>query len=335
MMKEILRVDVQAPFPRMSYQQAMDEYGIDRPDTRFDLKIKDLTEIAKKMDFKVFSSAIESGGVVRAICLPGGGDFPRRQLDALTEDMKGIGAGGLPLTKVGEADGKPAFETGIAKFFTPETTAEVCAATGAKPGDLLFFAADSEANVCKYLAWLRSTVAERQGLIPENTWNFLWVMDFPMFEYSEEDQRYYAMHHPFTAPLDEHVGLLDQDPSACRAKAYDVVLNGTELGGGSIRIHRNEVQKKVFELLKIGPEEQQEKFGFLLEALKFGPPPHGGIALGLDRVVMLMLGLESLRDTLSFPKTQRAFCPMTEAPGRVSAEQLEELFIRTVKPADE
>ena len=333
-MKGIHDIDVPTPFPRMSYQQAMDDYGIDRPDTRFDLKIKDITAAAKKMDFKVFLSAIESGGVVRAIRLPGGADFPRKQLDALTEEIKGIGAGGLPNTKVTAADGKPAFETGIGKFFTPETTAEVCELTGAEPGDLLFFAADSVANVCKYLAWVRSVVAERQGLIPENTWNFLWVQDFPMFEYSEEDGRFYSTHHPFTAPLDEHIPLLDSDPAACKAKAYDVVLNGTELGGGSIRIHRSDVQQKVFELLKVGPEEQQEKFGFLLDALRFGPPPHGGLALGLDRVVMLMLGLESLRDTLSFPKTQRAFCPMTEAPGAVSAEQLEELFIRLVKPAE-
>lgn len=333
-MQDMHGVTVPTPFPHMSYADALRDYGIDRPDTRYDLKIQDCTEVAKSMDFRVFSSAIEAGGVVRALCLKGGASFPRKGLDALTEELKGIGAGGMPLVKVNETDGKPGFETGIAKFFTEPAIADMCSTVGAEPGDLILFSADSEANVCKYLSWLRETLAERQGLIPEDTWNFLWVVEFPMFEWSEEDGRYYAMHHPFTAPLDEDIDTLAADPGKARAKAYDVVLNGTELGGGSIRIHQAAVQQQVFDILKIGPEEQKGKFGFLMEALKYGPPPHGGLAFGLDRIVMLMLGLDSLRDTISFPKNQRAFCPMTEAPSKVAVEQLEELFIRSTAPTE-
>ncbi len=334
-LKETHGVDIPRPFPRMTYTQAMTEYGIDRPDTRYDLRLKDVSAVAAKMGFKVFSDPLDAGGCVRALRLPGGADYARRQLDALVDDLKGIGAGGLPYVKVAGAGDKLAFETGIAKFFDEQTTAEMAAVTGAEPGDMLFFAADTEANVCKYLAWLREALAERRGLIPDGMWNFLWVLDFPMFEYHEEDGRYYAVHHPFTAPRDEDVALLDSDPARCRAKAYDIVLNGVELGGGSIRIHRGDVQDKVFRLLDIGAEEAKGKFGFLLEALRFGPPPHGGIALGLDRMVMLMLGLDSLRDTFSFPKTQRAVCPLTRAPGTVAQGQLDELGIRLAKPVQD
>jgi aspartyl-tRNA synthetase len=236
----------------------------------------------------------------------------------------------LPLTKVA-ADGK-SVETGIGKFFSGDTASRLIADTGAGPGDTFFFAADTMANANKYLSWLREVIAERHKLIPQDKWNFLWVVDFPMFEYSAEDGRYYAAHHPFTCPLDADVDKLEAEPGQVRAKAYDVVLNGLELGGGSVRIHRGELQQRVFAALGISPEEQQSKFGFFLEALQYGPPPHGGIALGLDRMVMLLGGLESIRDTLAFPKTQRAFCPMTEAPGPVSETQLDELFIRLVKP---
>lgn len=330
-MHSVHGVEIPTPFPRMTYQQAMSDYGIDRPDTRYDLRLKDVSAAAGKTEFKVFTDALARKGVVRALRLPGGGDLPRKDLDDLTEKMKGIGAGGLPYVKVVKGDdGKAKFETGAAKFFGPETTAETCAATSAEPGDLLFFAAGSEADVCKYLAWLREVVATRRNLIPAGKWNFLWVVDFPMFEFHEDDGRYYAVHHPFTAPRDEDVALMESDPRRCRAKAYDVVLNGIELGGGSIRIHRADVQQQVFKLLNLGPEEQRAKFGFLLDALRYGAPPHGGIALGIDRMVMLLLGLESIRDTFSFPKTQLATCPMTNAPSPVAAEQLEELGIRIV-----
>jgi len=335
-MRSVLGVEIPTPFPRMSYAQAMAEYGIDRPDTRYDLRIKDISEIAGRSDFTIFREALAKGGVVRAIRVPGGADMTRKETDTLTEAMRGIGAGGLPLVKVAAAEGgarQPVFQTGVAKFFTPELTSQVMAATEAQVGDIIFFAADTEANVCKYLSWLRSVIAQKRNLIPAGRWNFLWVIDFPMFEYHEEEGRHYAVHHPFTAPRDEDLDLLEQEPSKCRAKAYDVVLNGIELGGGSIRIHRRDVQERVFKLLRLSPEEQQLKFGFLLEALKYGPPPHGGIALGLDRTVMLLTGRDNIRDVFSFPKTARATCPMTEAPSPVAQDQLDELGLRLARPA--
>ncbi len=343
LMKEVMQathgVEIPTPFPRLSYADAMRDYGIDRPDTRYELKIKDVSDVARTMDFKVFADALAGkDGCVRCIVVPGGADMTRKETDTLTEDLKGIGAGGLPLVKVAAGDGgQLAFQTGIAKFFTPETTGALCAATGAGPNDIIFFATGAEADVCKYLSWLRETIAKRRNLIPEGKWNFLWVVDFPMFQWDEETQRYYAVHHPFTAPRDEDVERLESDPGACRAKAYDVVLNGIELGGGSIRIHRSDVQEKVFNILQMSREEQMLKFRFLLEALKYGPPPHGGIALGLDRMVMLLTGRNNIRDVFSFPKTQRASCPLTEAPSAVSQEQLDELGLRLVggaKPSD-
>lgn len=327
-MKIIHGIDIPTPFPRMTYRQAMEDYGIDRPDTRYDLRIKDVSVIARKMEFKVFADAPAAGGVVRCIRVPGGADLTRKQTDALAEDLKGIGAGGLPLVKVAAEGGKTVFQTGIAKFFTPETTAELLATTAAAPGDMLFFAAGSFDDTCKHLSWLREVVARQRKLIPEGQWNFLWIVDFPMFLHDAELQRHFAVHHPFTAPQDEDLDRLDGgDPTQCRAKAYDVVLNGVELGGGSIRIHRREVQEKVFKLLEMSMEEQQSRFGFLLEALKFGPPPHGGIALGLDRMAMLLSGYTNIRDVIAFPKTAKASCLMSEAPSPVSKEQLDELRI--------
>jgi len=331
-MKTIHGIDISTPLPRMSYQQAMDEYGIDRPDTRYDLRIKDVSSAAAGSEFRVFAEALAAGGVVRCIRLPGGGQMTRKELDTLTDDMKGIGAVGLPYVKVVAGDGAAKFDTGVAKFFHAEATAQIVAATGAEPGDALFFAAGAWGTVCKHLAWLRETLARRRSLIPAGKWNFLWVVEFPMFEFHADDGRYYAMHHPFTSPLDGDLDKLTlEQAGTVRAKAYDVVLNGIELGGGSIRIHRPDVQQKIFDVLRLTPEEQQLKFGFLLEALRYGPPPHGGIALGLDRLVMLMTGLDNIRDTFSFPKTQRAFCPMTEAPSPVDAAQLHELGLRLLR----
>lgn len=331
-MKDLHGVDIPTPFPRMTYDQAMRDYGIDRPDTRYDLRIKDVSDIAKQTGFKVFTDVLEANGVVRAICVPQGAAMTRKEIDTLTNDLKGIGAGGLPLAKVADDGGTPVLQTGIAKFFNEDTTRELLAATGANVGDILLFSAGPEQDVCRYLAWLRETVAKRRDLIPKDKWNFLWVVEFPMFEFNEEDGRHYAMHHPFTAPRDEDLPQLESDPLSCRAKAYDVVLNGIELGGGSIRIHRTEVQQRVFKLLQLTPAEQEQKFGFLLRALSYGPPPHGGIAFGLDRVVMLMIGLDNIRDTIAFPKTARAICPLTEAPSRVAAAQLDELGLNLAKP---
>ncbi len=331
-MKEVLGVDVPTPFPRMTYADAMRDYGIDRPDTRYDLRIRDVSDVARQTEFRVFTDALTAGGVVRCIRVPGGGSMSRKETDALTDDLKGIGAGGLPLVKVVDADGRPAFQTGVAKFFNDQTSADLISATEAQVGDIIFFASGPEAEVCKYLSWLRETIARRQNLIPRDKWNFLWVVEFPMFEYSEEDGRYYAMHHPFTMPRDEDLDKIESDPAGCRAQAYDVVLNGIELGGGSIRIHRSNVQERVFKLLDLSREEQELKFGFLLRALKFGPPPHGGIALGLDRMVMLLSGMDSIRDTLAFPKTARAACLLSGAPGPVASQQLEELGISLAKP---
>ncbi len=330
LMREILGVEVVTPFRRMSYDEAMRRYGIDRPDTRYDLHIEDVSDIAGTLEFRVFREPLDAGGCVRCITVPGGAAMTRRELDTLTEDLKGIGAGGLPYAKVAEGG---RLETGVARFFSEGATQALLERTGAKPGDLILFAADSEPNVCKYLAWLRETVAKRRGLIPQDRWDYLWIVDFPMFEYHEDDGRFYSMHHPFTAPRDEDLDLLTPETATrCRAKAYDLVLNGIELGGGSIRIHHADVQQKVFELLKIGPDEQRAKFGFLLDALRFGPPPHGGIALGLDRVVMMLSGLDNIRDVIGFPKTQRAVCPLTGAPSEVSTEQLDELHLRIVRP---
>ncbi len=364
-MKEIHGIEIPRPFPRMKFADAMREYGTDAPDTRYDLRIVDVTDIARKTDFKVFSDAIARGGAVRCLRIPGGGDMTRKDLDTLAEDLKGIGAGGMPYVKVVQAtehtentermqaggapsqpsapsassvanpnagEGDLAFQIGAAKFFTPELTAELCKATGATAGDVLCFAADKTQNVGKYLAWLRGVIARRRGLIPQGKWNYLWIVDVPMFERGDEDDRWYSVHHPFTAPRDEDVEFLESDPGRVRSKGYDLVLNGIELGSGSIRIHRADVQQKIFKLLGISPEEQRHRFGFLLDALSHGPPPHGGIALGLDRVAMLLTGQDNLREVLAFPKTQRAYCPLTEAPSTVSRNQLDDLFIRLVPP---
>lgn len=338
--KVAIGVDVPLPLPRISYAESMAKYGKDAPDMRYEMTIKDVSEILQKIDFRVFAEPLAKGGVVRCIVVPGGAEMTRKETDGLTDEIKGIGAGGLPLVKVEDKDGKPTPQTGIAKFLSDgDVFAEICAATGAKHGDLIMFAADNEANVCKYLGWLRQEVAQRRGMIPENAWNFCWVVDFPCFGWDEEAQAIYPMHHPFTSPKDEDLQYMkvgsDDVPKAAdllkiRAKAYDVVLNGIELGGGSIRIHRGDVQRKIFQLLGLSEEEAKEKFDFLLDALKYGAPPHGGIALGLDRIVMLFGKFGSIRDVIAFPKNARASCPLSLAPGRVAESQLKELGLRVV-----
>jgi len=334
-------VEVPLPLPRISYAEAMRSYGRDAPDMRYDMTIKDVSDLAAKTDFRIFAEAVEKGGVVRCIVVPGGTAMTRKETDGLAEELKGIGAGGLPVVKVAEEGGKLVPQTGVAKFLAAEEVfGDLLERTGAKAGDLIMFAADTEENVCKYLGWLRSTVAERRGLIPENKWAFCWVVDFPLFGYDDEEKAVFPMHHPFTCPKDKDLSLLGlgrddippvEDLLKIRAKAYDVVLNGTELGGGSIRIHRADVQQRIFQLLGISETEAQQRFAFLLDALKYGAPPHGGIALGLDRIVMLMGGYQSLRDVIAFPKNARAICPLTDAPGPVDDEQLKELGINVVK----
>lgn len=340
-MREAVGVEIKLPLSRISYAEAMKSYGRDAPDLRYGMTIKDVTEIAKKTDFKVFREPIDAGGVVRCIVVERGSEMTRKESDGLTEEIKGIGAGGLPLVKVAEEGGKVVFQTGIAKFLENEDVKkQLIEATGAKVGDLIMFAAGPEATVCKHLGWLRSTVAERRNLIPENQWAMCWVVDFPLFGYDDEVKAVYPMHHPFTSPKDEDLHLMrvgsdemppKEDILKVRAKAYDVVLNGIELGGGSIRIHRSDVQGKVFKLLGLSDEEARVKFQFLMEALQYGAPPHGGIALGLDRIVMLLGGFDSIRDVIAFPKVASGACPLTQAPSEVTTHQLRELGLDRLK----
>jgi aspartyl-tRNA synthetase len=332
--------EIPLPLPRISYADAMKTYGRDAPDMRYEMTIKDVCAPAAKTTFKVFREALDAGGVVRCIVVPKGAEMTRKETDALADEMKGIGAGGLPLVKVAHEGGKTLLQTGVAKFFEGEAVVgELLELSGAQPGDLICFAAESEANVCKHLGWLRSTLAERRRLIPKDKWAYCWVVDFPSFGHDPEEG-IFPMHHPFTSPKDEDLHLLRlgtneippvEDLLKIRAKAYDVVLNGVELGGGSIRIHRRDVQAKIFQLLGMTEEEAKVKFDFLLTALQFGAPPHGGIALGLDRIVMMLGGFNSIRDVIAFPKNARAICPLTEAPGEVAEKQLKELGLKVVQ----
>ena len=327
MFKSGIGVDVPAPFPRITYREAMDRFGIDRPDTRFGLELQDVSQVVADSEFKIFTDAIASGGVVKCIVAPGAAELTRKVTDALTEELRGVGAGGLPLTKVVASEsGQPQLSTGVAKFLQP-VCGPLLAATGAAVGDAIFFMPGSYTDVCKYLHYTRTRLAEILDLIPPDRWNLLWVVDFPAFEWDETEQRYYSLHHPFTAPRDEDIPLLDTDPGQVIAKAYDLTLNGIEMAGGSIRIHQRDVQAKVFSLLGISEEQAHEKFEYLLDALRFGAPPHGGIAMGFDRWVMMLAGCSSLRDVIAFPKTQRAVCPLTGAPGEVADAQLAELGI--------
>jgi aspartyl-tRNA synthetase len=324
--KDTLGIDVPTPFPRMGEEESMNRFGIDRPDTRFGLELQDVTDLMRESEFGVFREAIEHGGVVKCLVAKQAASLTRKITDGLTEEIRGIGGGGLPLVKVSAGDDGVALSTGIAKFLQPIRTG-LCDRLGAEPGDTIFFMGGTFADVCKYLHYLRTRLAAMLNLIPENRWDLLWVIDFPLVVWDEDEQRWFSTHHPFTAPLDEDIPLLDTDPGKVRDKAYDLVLNGMEMAGGSIRIHQEDVQQKIFRLLGIGPEEAKEKFEFLLEALRYGAPPHGGIAYGLDRWAMALSGSDSIRDVIAFPKTQRAVCPLTRAPRAVAQAQLDELFL--------
>ena len=330
--KEVLDVDVQIPFPRMSWQEAMDRYGSDKPDTRFGMELKDVTEVVKGCGFGVFTGAIENGGSVRGINVKGQGAMPRKKIDKLVESAKGNGAKGLAYLCINE-DGT--FKSSFAKFMTEEELNNLVAAMEGKPGDLLLFAADRNKIVWNVLGALRLELGEQLELIDKSKFNFLWVVEFPQFEWSDEQERFIAMHHPFTMPLEEDIPYLETDLGKVRAKAYDIVLNGSEIGGGSVRIHQADIQEKMFRALGFTDEEAQNQFGFLLDAFKYGVPPHAGLAYGLDRLVMHMTGEDNIREVIAFPKVKDASCLMTEAPGRVDEKQLEELAINITETEEE
>ena len=330
--KDAIGVDVPLPIPRMTWQEAMDRFGSDKPDTRFGMELKDVSEIVKDCGFGVFTGALENGGSVRGINAEGQGHMPRKKIDALVEFAKGFGAKGLAYLSVNE-DGT--YKSSFAKFMTEEQLKALVDAMGGKPGDLLLFAADKNKVVWDVLGNLRLELARNLGLLDKNQFNFLWVTEFPLLEWSEEQNRFVAMHHPFTMPMDEDLDKIDTDPGAVRAKAYDIVLNGTELGGGSVRIHQADIQEKMFEVLGFTKEQAQERFGFLLDAFKYGVPPHAGLAYGFDRLMMLMTGADSIREVIAFPKVKDASDLMTNAPDVVDPVQLEELGIAVVKTEEE
>ncbi|WP_418497025.1 aspartate--tRNA ligase [Enterocloster sp.] len=326
--KEICGYELQLPIQRMTWREAMNRFGSDKPDLRFGMELKNVSEVVKDCEFVVFKGALENGGSVRGINAEGQGHMPRKKIDALVEYAKGFGAKGLAYIAINE-DGT--FKSSFAKFMKEEEMAALIAAMDGKAGDLLLFAADKDKVVFDVLGNLRLELARQLDLLKKDDFKFLWVTEFPLLEYSEEEDRYVAMHHPFTMPMEEDLQYLDSDPGRVRAKAYDIVLNGVEMGGGSVRIHQADIQSKMFEVLGFTPERAQEQFGFLLKAFKYGVPPHAGLAYGLDRMVMLMVGADSIRDVIAFPKVKDASCLMTEAPAPVDGKQLEELGIQVAE----
>ena len=334
--KETLDVDLPNPFPRMTYADAMQRYGSDKPDLRIDLELIEVSDLMKSVEFKVFAGpAVDPEGRVAALCVPGGSDMSRKVIDDYTKYISRYGARGLAYIKVNDVDaGRDGLQSPILKFLPDDVVSGIIGRTKAASGDLIFFGADKARIVNDALGALRVKVGEDRGLVADG-WAPLWVIDFPMFEKDAQSKRWMALHHPFTAPSIDDADALRASPGTALSRAYDIVLNGSEIGGGSIRIHDQDMQAAVFELLDISEEEADEKFGFLLQALQYGCPPHGGLAFGLDRMVMLMAGAESIRDVIAFPKTQTASCPLTNAPGEVSAEQLKETGIRLRVPRTE
>jgi len=328
--KELLNIEIPMPIPRMTWQEAMDRFGSDKPDLRFGMELKNVSDVVKDCEFVVFKNALEQGGSVRGINAQGQGTMPRKKIDALVEFAKDFGAKGLAYLAI-QSDGS--YKSSFAKFMTQEQLHALVEAMDGKAGDLLLFAADKNKVVWDVLGNLRLELAKQQNLLKKDEFKFLWVTEFPLLEYSEEQKRYVAMHHPFTMPMEEDWPKVDENPGAVRAKAYDIVLNGTELGGGSVRIHQADIQAKMFEVLGFTQEKAREQFGFLLDAFKFGVPPHAGLAYGMDRLAMLMVGADSIRDVIAFPKVKDASCLMTEAPAAVDPKQLEELGIEIGNPS--
>ena len=326
--KETIGIDVPNPIPRMTWQEAMDRFGSDKPDTRFGMELVNVSDVVAGCGFSVFTSALENGGSVRGINAEGQGEMPRKKIDALVEFAKGFGAKGLAYIAI-QPDGT--LKSSFAKFMTEEQMSALVKAMNGKNGDLLLFAADRNKVVWDVLGSLRLEIARNLGILDKNQYNFLWVTEFPLLEWSEEENRYVAMHHPFTMPMEEDIPLLDTDPGKVRAKAYDIILNGTELGGGSVRIHQDDIQEKMFEIIGLSKETAQERFGFLLTAFKYGVPPHAGLAFGLDRMVMLMTQADSIREVIAFPKVKDASCLMTNAPDYVDDIQLKELGIAVIE----
>jgi aspartyl-tRNA synthetase len=324
----ILDYPISRPFPRIEYQKAMDIYGSDKPDTRFNMELIDLSDLLKSSGFKVFADALEGGGVVKALAVKGGASFSRKDLDDLNRMVIDSGAKGLFWAKL-QPDG---WQSPLAKFLAPDCKGGVEEKLGAIEGDLILFVADMAHTANEALGLLRIEVGKRLDLAKDGTYSLVWVTKFPLLEYNSEENRHVAVHHPFTAPLEEDIRLLAERPEAVRARSYDLVLNGEEIGGGSVRIHSLGLQNQIFRALGLGEEEVREKFGFFLEALSYGAPPHAGIALGFDRLVAIMVGAESLRDVIGFPKTQRATCAVTDAPSKVDRDQLAELGLSLIRP---
>jgi aspartate--tRNA ligase len=325
--KQALGYEIPGPIQRMTWDYAMENYGSDKPDLRFDMKFKDITELVKDTEFKVFRNVVDAGGQVKAINVKGYAGIPRRELDGLVEYVSTYGAKGLAWIAFAEEG----LKSQVKKFLGEDTLKAIGEACGSETGDLVLMIADKPSVVAAALGELRKEMARRTGIIDENAFAFTWVVDFPMFEYDEEEKRYTAMHHPFTAPRDEDLEKLETDQSKVYAKAYDLVLNGVELGGGSLRIYQPDIQQRVFKAIGLTDEEAKQKFGFLLRAFEYGAPPHGGLAFGLDRMIMLMLKRKSIRDVIAFPKTQNAIDPMSEAPSEVAPKQLRELHIEVAQ----